>query len=109
MTIKLTRIVETCIACPSQWDAWDAEGNYYYLRFRSGLGTVDQYDSPDVEQWDRVPAGNTDGFEYEDSGFIELDEFIKRCPEVEYADICSIETEDTLSTRMRKPEGWRGF
>lgn len=38
--IKLTRVVETCGGCPAQWDAWDAEGTYYYLRFRYGHGSV---------------------------------------------------------------------
>ena len=28
----LVRVVETCHACPSQWDAWDAACRYYYLR-----------------------------------------------------------------------------
>jgi hypothetical protein len=40
MSIALKRVVQTCCACPSQWDAWDAEGRYYYLRYRSGIGTV---------------------------------------------------------------------
>ena len=38
--IKLRRVVETCGGCPAQWDAWDAEGTYYYLRFRYGHGSV---------------------------------------------------------------------
>jgi hypothetical protein len=29
--------------CPSQWDAWDEEGNYYYLRYRHGYGEMRQY------------------------------------------------------------------
>lgn len=37
----LVRAVQTCSACPSQWDAWDASGQYYYLRYRSGRGTVE--------------------------------------------------------------------
>ena len=35
-----TRTEQTCHGCPSQWDAWDAEGNQYYLRFRWGVGTI---------------------------------------------------------------------
>ena len=41
--ITLVRAVQTCIACPSQWDAWDADGNYYYLRYRGGHGSVRRY------------------------------------------------------------------
>ena len=39
--IVLTKVVQTCWACPSQWDAWDADSRYYYLRYRWGVGTVD--------------------------------------------------------------------
>jgi hypothetical protein len=46
MTITLARVVETCIACPSQWDAWTTDGQYLYLRYRGGRGTVDAYDAP---------------------------------------------------------------
>jgi hypothetical protein len=41
--ITLVRVVQTCIACPSQWDGWDEDGNYYYLRYRSGHGSVRRY------------------------------------------------------------------
>ena len=45
--LTLVRVVQTSIACPSQWDAWDAEGNYYYLRYRYGHGQVKQYRTAD--------------------------------------------------------------
>lgn len=48
MTVTLVRVVQTCMACPSQWDAWDADGNYYYLRYRSSHGSVRRYHS---ENW----------------------------------------------------------
>lgn len=38
--VILVRAVQTCTACPSQWDAWDADGRYWYLRFRSGRGSM---------------------------------------------------------------------
>lgn len=38
--LRLTRIVQTCSACPSQWDAWDEAGTYYYVRYRFGRFTV---------------------------------------------------------------------
>lgn len=37
----IVRAVQTSWACPSQWDAWTADGQYLYLRFRHGRGTVD--------------------------------------------------------------------
>jgi hypothetical protein len=44
--IVLVRATQTCMATPSQWDAWDGDGNYYYLRYRSGYGEIRQYASP---------------------------------------------------------------
>lgn len=44
--ITLVRVVETCMACPAQWDAWDADGQTYYLRYRSGVGTVETVATP---------------------------------------------------------------
>jgi len=38
----IVKIIETCSACPSQWDMWDAEGNYYYVCYRWGYLLVDQ-------------------------------------------------------------------
>lgn len=43
--MKIVKAHQTCYACPSQWDAWDEEGNYWYLRFRHGYGSA----SPDID------------------------------------------------------------
>ncbi|MEV4575933.1 hypothetical protein AB0K16_22075 [Nonomuraea jabiensis] len=32
------KVVQTCSACPSQWDAWTADGDYIYMRYRGGYG-----------------------------------------------------------------------
>jgi hypothetical protein len=40
MTITIVRAERTCTACPSQWDMWDDEGNYIYVRYRHGHLTV---------------------------------------------------------------------
>jgi len=45
--VTLTKAIQTCMACPSQWDAWDAEGYYYYLRYRSGHGSITRYGGPE--------------------------------------------------------------
>lgn len=36
----LVRSTQTCMACPSQWDAVAADGTQLHLRFRHGKGTV---------------------------------------------------------------------
>lgn len=65
--ITLARVVETCAACPSQWDAWDTDGRYYYLRYRFGRGTVqaESADGPIVAEFGENSM----------DGCIELDEF----------------------------------
>lgn len=47
MKVVLVKAVHTSFACPSQWDAWDADGQYYYLRYRHGHGTMNRYDNPE--------------------------------------------------------------
>jgi hypothetical protein len=56
--ITITRAVQTAFAVPSQWNAWTVDGQYLYLRYRFGHGTVDSYPSEDMDTWDRVPEGN---------------------------------------------------
>lgn len=77
----LARVVCTCPALPSQWDAWTVDGQYLYLRYRFGRGTVDAYDSHDTDTWDVVPDGAIACFTDPDEpygGEIELDEFLRR-------------------------------
>lgn len=69
----IVRAVQTCFACPSQWDAWTDTGDYLYLRFRYGCGTVTHY--PDSSH-------NTSGTHISDfehggdlAGSITLEEF----------------------------------
>lgn len=38
--IKITKIIQTSMACPSQFDMWDENGNYYYVRYRHDWLTV---------------------------------------------------------------------
>ncbi|MFC7220764.1 hypothetical protein ACFQLX_21765 [Streptomyces polyrhachis] len=50
--VSLARVVQTCGAHPSQWDAWTSGGRYLYLRYRHGEGTVEQHPSEDTDTWD---------------------------------------------------------
>lgn len=76
--ITITRAVQTCMACPSQWDAWDADGNYYYLRYRHGCGQVTQYQTPD---WVSAPWTRTSENVYEGN-----EQFIRHIASFEYGD-----------------------
>lgn len=71
MKVKLAKAVRTCNGMPSQWDAWDRRGRYYYLRYRYGHGTAERggpYCEPIAEFWHDTPWG----------GFISLTEFAER-------------------------------
>lgn len=62
----LVKAVQTCVAAPCQWNAWDVNGRYFYLWFRGGIGWIGKnYDRHDCLDW------------FEDSGptTIELEDF----------------------------------
>jgi hypothetical protein len=65
----IARAVQTCFACPSQWDAWTDDGDYLYLRYRWGVGTVQDEDNTEVA---RFGAGGEWG------GVMDLSEFCAR-------------------------------
>lgn len=78
--LTIVRAIQTCAALPSQWDAWTASGQYLYLRYRHGRGTVDTYDNPDSDTWEDLPEGALARFgvgwqEHSYDGEIELAEF----------------------------------
>lgn len=50
--VTLAQVVRTCLASPSQWDAWTTEGQYLYLRYRHGEGSVERHPSEDTDTWD---------------------------------------------------------
>lgn len=76
--LEFVKVVRTCIACPSQWDAWNAEGDYYYLRYRSGRGTIEETPGPDPATWTPSNVTLLDHFREGDglSGSMDLDEFL---------------------------------
>ncbi len=76
--IRIVRAVQTCWACPSQWDAWTADGEYLYLRFRHGHGTARWYAGgyPNNVNESRLVGEFTDPDPY--AGSIDLDEFCRR-------------------------------
>ncbi|MFJ4843513.1 hypothetical protein [Streptomyces sp. NPDC088746] len=50
--VTLAQVVRTCLASPSQWDAWTTDDQYLYLRYRRGVGSVEQHPSEDTDTWD---------------------------------------------------------
>ncbi|MET9122986.1 hypothetical protein [Streptomyces sp. NPDC004528] len=78
--IVLARAVRTCAAVPSQWNAWTVDGQYLYLRYRSGIGTVDAYDDEDSDTWTRIPDGAVARFDTGDrqDGETDLVEFCEQ-------------------------------
>ncbi|MEU4168903.1 hypothetical protein AB0F46_18750 [Streptomyces sp. NPDC026665] len=49
--LVLARVERTVSSHPSQWNAWTVDGQYLYLRYRHGIGTVDAHDSEDFSTW----------------------------------------------------------
>lgn len=78
--LVLARAIRTCTAVPSQWNAWTVNGQYLYLRYRSGIGTVDAYDTDDSEQWTQPPDGRVAIFDTGEQygGDMSLTEFCER-------------------------------
>ncbi len=59
----IVKAVRTCIACPSQWDAWDSEGKYLYLRYRHARGTISREEGGiELTVIDRHDIDPQDGF-----------------------------------------------
>ncbi|MET9611103.1 hypothetical protein ABZZ17_39515 [Streptomyces sp. NPDC006512] len=78
--LTLVRVVQTCSAYPSQWDAWAAEGQYLYLRYRNGEGCVERHRGPDIDTPDSWNDGLSELIvEWDDgtgSGVISLEGFL---------------------------------
>jgi hypothetical protein len=104
--ITLEKVKQTCQACPSQWDAWDADGRYYYLRYRHGRGTVERFPNPEPTDWGHYETDRDHDqpfwvshaeyyheFRAGDSldGLISLEDFISHCPDIEVAPAAVLE------------------
>lgn len=78
--VVIVRAVQTGVECPSQWDAWDDQGRYFYLRWRHGRGSVDTFDDPDPETWGNPPFGVVAHFSgaLEGEGREELENFCRQ-------------------------------
>lgn len=73
----IVKTVQTCMALPSQWDAWTDSGQYLYLRFRHGWGTVTAFPSENWKEWGDKRLGDVADFQHgnEWAGDISLEEF----------------------------------
>jgi hypothetical protein len=79
---RLMRVVQACPAYPSQWDAWTADGQYLYLRYRHGEGCVEWHPGPDPaedtpDSWNEGLSGLL--VQWDDgtgSGVITLEDFL---------------------------------
>lgn len=79
MPLVIVRAVQTCPSNPSQWDAWDDSGQFWYLRYRFARGTAERQPSPDVDGWTRKDPEiefETDYGQYD--GEMYLEEFAER-------------------------------
>lgn len=87
-TITLVRVVQTSFANPSTWDAWDGEGQYYYLRYQGHEGSMEAQPSPDPDTWTLQTDEEMAGWFVADAHFrdvISLTSFVMLMPNVELA------------------------
>jgi hypothetical protein len=107
--LTLTRVTQTSIACPAQWDAWDEAGNYYYLRYRHGYGAVRQYATPDWVTADEDQLiRHVASFEHGDGldGSISLEEFCARAGIALAPDVVRTGFGDHLRDELVTEHGW---
>lgn len=76
MDLTLAKVVQTCSACPSQWDAWTTDGQYLYMRYRFGVGTVEKRPDPDIDSWSTEDSVIIRFGESSFDGCISLDDFL---------------------------------
>lgn len=74
--LTLTKIVQTSVACPSQWDAWASDGTYVYLRYRHGYGTVQTDCRLNIDDYENELV--TDFTTGDDGGYLDLHDFLTR-------------------------------
>lgn len=78
--VVLARVERTVSSHPSQWNAWTVDGQYLYLRYRHGIGTVDAHESEDSSKWVNTPDGRLAAFDTGQTydGEISLADFCER-------------------------------
>jgi hypothetical protein len=91
--VVIVKAEQTSLGFPSQWNAWDTEGRYYYMRYRRGHGTVLRCADPSPSAWTEEEWYNpVASFDYGDplDGVIAFDVFCEQAglalaPMIEYA------------------------
>lgn len=86
MDVELVRVVETCRPRPvlagtrCQWDAWDAQGNFFLLTYMNGIGTARALKGNDSWGQDKNDCDLVAHFEtgHPDEPELHLDEFCRR-------------------------------
>lgn len=76
MVIRIARAIQTTDCLPVQWDAWTGTGQYLYLRYRSGVGSITAYPSPDWTAWDPDTAPLVQWDDDSGDNEISLDDFL---------------------------------
>jgi len=77
--VIIVKAIETCAAAPSQWDAWDLDGNYWYLRYRHSRGTAERQPGPDWQTWTlKEPNISFQAQEGDADAWMDLETFYER-------------------------------
>lgn len=100
--MRLVRATQTSAACPAQWDAYDEDGNYWYLRYRYGVGQACRLSGPDFN-WDEYvyPRERLTFAHGRDlDGYITLDEFALRAGFTLAADLREVDFDQHMSNEL---------
>ena len=94
----IVKIKQTCYACPSQWDMWTKEGDYYYVRYRYGWLSLDKVvGSTWTELYAEEKGGEWDGIMDTDEMMKHLSDIIAFADEVEEIDGTGWQNMDSIS------------
>lgn len=75
--IAIDRIVQTCAACPSQWEGFLTDGRAFYIRFRHGSLYMDVHPTNPLQKEDSERV-------------LDWDDDTNWRGEMDYAELCSI-------------------
>ena len=77
--LVIKRLMQTCNACPAQWEGWIEDVRMIYVRFRWGYLSVNISNEPTENVYDAVGGKEIFGRQLSDNldGCLDIDKLIK--------------------------------
>ena len=82
--LVIKRLIQTCTACPAQWEGWVEGGKMIYVRFRWGYLSVNISSMPTENVYDTVRGREIFGRQLSDDldGCFDIEKLIEATKEV---------------------------